>query len=305
MGRHLRNIGAANARHIFGNAQGGIHAVDPIDKGLGRKTVLRVSRRETGHASKIGKLGGGGVTISAKHVRQDDRVGQTVRNSVSAAQTVRDGMDISDIGAGKCNTRFIRRRKHIATSAHVVAMLIGLGQIVVDELDRLTRHLARVGRGATADKGLDGMRQGIHARLPRNGGGQAACKLGVVHRKARDKHKVVNGVFIVRLVIGDNRRECDFASRTGGSGNRNKQRQETVDAQQAAHLVDGLIWLCDACAHALGAVHGRTAAKTDNGPAVVLAIQRRRFLHIRDRGVRTRFGIDRNANPLSRKRTLE
>lgn len=65
-------------------------------------------------------------------------------------------------------------------------------------------------------------------------------ELGVVHRKARDKHKVVNGVLVVRLVIGDNRRERDFASRTGGSGNRNKQRQETVDAQQAAHLVDGL-----------------------------------------------------------------
>ena len=65
-------------------------------------------------------------------------------------------------------------------------------------------------------------------------------ELGVVHRKARDKHKVVNGVLVVRLVIGDNRRERDFASRTGGSGNRNKQRQETMDAQQAAHLVDGL-----------------------------------------------------------------
>ena len=78
-----------------------------------------------------------------------------------------------------------------------------------------------------------------------------------------------------------------------------------MDAQQAAHLVDGLVWLRDACAHALGAVHGRTAAKADNGLAGALSIQRRRFLHIRDRGVRTRFGIDRSANPLSRKRTLE
>lgn len=149
------------------------------------------------------------------------------------------------------------------------------------------------------------MRQGIHTRLPRGGRRQPARKLGVVHRKTRDEHKVVNGVFIVRLVIGDNRRERDFASRTGGSGNRNKQRQETVDAQQAAHLVDGLVWLRNARPHTLGAVHGRTATKADNGPAVVLAIQRRRFLHIRDRGVRTRFGIDRNANPLSRKRALE
>ena len=184
-------------------------------------------------------------------------------------------------------------------------MLIGLEQIVVDELDRLTRHLARVGRGASPDKGLDGMRQGVHARLPRNGGGQAARKLGVVDRKTRDEHKVVNGIFIVRLVIGDNRRERDFASRTSGSGNRNKQRQETVDAQQAAHLVDGLVWLRNARPHTLGAVHGRTAAKTDNGLAGAPSIQGRRFLHIRDRGVRTRFGIDRNANPLSRKRALE
>ena len=218
---------------------------------------------------------------------------------------MRDGVHISDIGAGKRNARLIRRRKHIAARTHVVTMFIGLEQIVADELDRLTRHLARVGRGASPDKGLDGMRQGVHARLPRNGGGQTARKLGVVDRKARDEHKVVNGVFIVRLIIGDDRRECDFASRTGGSGNRNNQRQETVDAQQAAHLVDGLVGLRDARSHALGAVHGRATAKADNGPAVVLAIQRRRFLHIRDRGVRTRFGIDRNANPLSRKRALE
>ena len=226
-------------------------------------------------------------------------------NSVSAAQTVRDGVHISNIGARKGNTRLIRRRKHIAACTHVVTMFIGLEQIVADELDRLTRHLARVGCGASPDKSLDGMRQGVHARLPRNGGGQAARKLGVVDRKTRDEHKVVNGVFIVRLVIGDNRRERDFASRTSGSGNRNKQRQETVDAQQAAHLVDGLVWLRNARPHTLGAVHGRTATKADNGPAVVLAIQRRRFLHIRDRGVRTRFSIDRNANPLSRKRALE
>ena len=165
-------------------------------------------------------------------------------------------MHISDIGARKGNTRLIRRRKHIATRTHVVAMLIGLEQIVADELDRLTRHLARVGRGATADKGLDSMRQGIHTRLPRNGRRQPARKLGVVHRKARNEHKVVNGVFIVHLVIGDNRRERHFASRTGGSGNRNKQRQETVDTQQATHLVDGLVWLRNARPHTLGAVHG-------------------------------------------------
>ena len=214
-------------------------------------------------------------------------------------------MHISNIGARKCDARLIRRRKHIATRTHVVAMLIGLEQIVVDELNRLARHLARVGRGATADKSLDGMRQSIHTRLPRNGRRQPTRKLGVVHRKARNEHKVIDGVLIVRLVVGNHRRERDFASRTGGSGNRDKQRQETVNTQQAAHLVDGFVWLRNARAHALGAVHGRTATKADNGLAVVLAIQRRRFLHIRDRGVRTRFGIDRNANPLGRERALE
>ena len=78
-----------------------------------------------------------------------------------------------------------------------------------------------------------------------------------------------------------------------------------MDAQQAAHLVDGLVWLRNARPHTLGAVHGRTATKADNGPAVVLAIQRRRFLHIRDRGVRRCFGIDRSVNSLGRERCLE
>ena len=149
------------------------------------------------------------------------------------------------------------------------------------------------------------MRQGVHTRRPRNGSRQTARKLGVVHRKTRDEHKVVNGVLIVSLAVGNHRRERDFASCTGGSGNRDKQRQETVNAQQAAHLVDGFVGLRDTRPHTLGAVHGRTATKADNGPAVVLAIQRRRFLHIRDRGVRSRFGIDRSVNPLGRERALE
>ena len=203
-----------------------------------------------------------------------------MRNSVSAAQTVRDGMHISDIGAGKRNARLIRRRKHIATSAHVVTMLIGLEQIVVDKLHRLSRHLARIGRGASPDKGLDGMRQGVHARLPRNGGGQTARKLGVVHRKARNKHKVVNGVLVVRLVIGNYRRKCDLASRACRGGDGDEQRQATMNPQQAAHLVDGLVWLRNACAHALGTVHGRATAKADNGLAGALSIQGRRFFHV-------------------------
>ena len=238
-------------------------------------------------------------------MRQDDRVGQAVRNPVTPAQAVCDGMNVSNIRARKGNTRLIRRQKHIATSAHVVTILIGLEQIVVDELHRLSRHLARIGRGASPDKRLDGMRQGVHARLPRNGSGQTARKLGVVDCKTRDEHKVVNGVFVVRLVIGNYRRKRDFASRTGGSGNGDEQRQATMNPQQAAHLVDGLVWLRNACAHALGAVHGRSSAKADNGPAGALSVQGRRFLHIRDRRVRTRFGIDRNANPPGCERRLE
>ena len=189
-------------------------------------------------------------------------------------------MHISDIGAGKRNARLIRRRKHIATRTHVVAMLIGLEQIVVDELNRLSRHLARIGCGASSDKGLDGMRQGVHARLPRNGGGQAARKFRVVHRKARDKHKVVNGVLVVRLVIGNYRRKRDLASRACRGGNGDEQRQATMNPQQAAHLDDRLVWLRNARPHTLGAVHGRTATKADNGLAGALSIQGRRFLHV-------------------------
>lgn len=149
------------------------------------------------------------------------------------------------------------------------------------------------------------MRQGIHTRLPRNGRRQPTRKLGVVHRKTWDEYKVVNGVLVMRLVIGNYRRKRDLASRACRGGNGDEQRQTTMNAQQAAHLVDGLVWLRDACPHALGAVHGRTAAKTNNGLAGVLSIQGRCFLHIRDRGVRTCFGIDRSANSLGRERCLE
>lgn len=124
------------------------------------------------------------------------------------------------------------------------------------------------------------MRQGVHARLPRNGGGQATRKLGIVHRKARDKYKVVNGVLVVRLAIGNYRRKRDLASRACRGGNGDEQRQATMNPQQAAHLVDGLVWLRNACAHALGTVHGRATAKADNGLAGALSIQGRRFFHV-------------------------
>ncbi len=124
------------------------------------------------------------------------------------------------------------------------------------------------------------MRQGIHTRLPRNGRRQPARKLGVVNRKTRDEHKVVNRVLVVRLVIGNYRRKRDLASRACRGGNGDEQRQTTVDAQQAAHLVDGLVWLRNARPHTLGAVHGRTATKADNGLAGALSIQGRRFFHV-------------------------
>ena len=101
-----------------------------------------------------------------------------------------------------------------------------------------------------------------------------------MHRKARDKHKVVNGVLVVRLVIGNDRCERDLATRTCRGGNGDEQRQATMNAQQAAHLVDGLVWLRNARPHTLGAVHGRTATKADNGLAGARAIQGRRFLHV-------------------------
>ena len=91
-------------------------------------------------------------------MRQDNGVGQTVGNPITSAQTVRDGMNVSNVGARKGNTRFIRCRKHIAARPYVVPTLISIEQIVVDEQHRLTRHLARIGRGTAPDKGLDSMR---------------------------------------------------------------------------------------------------------------------------------------------------
>ena len=58
------------------------------------------------------------------------------------------------------------------------------------------------------------------------------------------------------LVIGNYRRKCDLASRACRGGDGDEQRQATMNPQQAAHLVDGLVWLRNACAYALGAVHG-------------------------------------------------
>ena len=78
-----------------------------------------------------------------------------------------------------------------------------------------------------------------------------------------------------------------------------------MHAQKAAHLVDGLARLSDACAHALGAVHGRAAAKADDGAAAVLAVQRSGFFHIGDRGICLGICVNGAVDSHLRERGLE
>ena len=122
---------------------------------------------------------------------------------------------------------------------------------------------------------------------------------------ARDEHKVVDGVFVVRLVVGDHGGERYLASRSRRRGNSDEQGKTTVYAQQTAHLVDRFARLRDARAHPLGAVHGRAATKADDGAAGVLAVQRSRLFHVGDRGVCLGICVNGAADSRLCKRCLE
>ena len=126
-----------------------------------------------------------------------------------------------------------------------------------------------------------------------------------MHGVARDEHKVVDGVLVVRFIVGDHGRKRYFAPRSRRRGNGNEQRQATMHAQKAAHLVDGLARLGDTCAHALGAVHGRASAKADDGAAAVLAVQCSGFLYVRDRGICLGICVNGAVDSHLRERGLE
>ena len=112
-----------------------------------------------------------------------------------------------------------------------------------------------------------------------------------------DEDGVVDGIFLVRVGIGDDRRERGFAARTGSGGDGDQRGEFLHDAQDAFHLGDGLAGTGDACADALCAVHGRAAAESDDDVALVVVVELETLFDVGDGGVGDDLVIDGDVQP--------
>lgn len=92
-----------------------------------------------------------------------------------------------------------------------------------------------------------------------------------------DEAEVVDGIFIVRLVIGDDGGERGLGSRSRRGRNGDERGQRQQDAQDAPHALHRLARTDDARSAHLGAIHDRAATEGDDGIAVVgkIALARR------------------------------
>ena len=64
-----------------------------------------------------------------EHVRQHDRVREAVGRMVFAAQLVRDGVDIADVGPRERESRVGRRQRHLLARREVPAVPVGDAQV--------------------------------------------------------------------------------------------------------------------------------------------------------------------------------
>ena len=110
------------------------------------------------------------------------------------------------------------------------------------------------------------MCQRVHAGGRSERRGQTERETGVEHGVIRNKRKVVDGVFVVRLSIGDDGGERCFAARACRGRRADEQQRAAHDMKQSAHLLNGLIRTGDTRAGDLGAVHGGAAADGDDRP---------------------------------------
>ena len=122
--------------------------------------------------------------------------------------------------------------------------------------------------------------------------GKAQGQLRVQNRVVRDQGKIVDGILVVLLSVGDHRRQSHLAAGSGRGGHRNRQRSPLPDFEQPLHFLNALFRSGDPCPHYLGAVHGGSASQGDDGLGLTQQVNRPGRLHIPNGGVWCQLLID-------------
>src|SRR5699024_6715291 len=100
-----------------------------------------------------------------------------------------------------------------------------LGQVGKDQLYGLDGGGAGALGGGTANVGFHRVGQRVHAGGGRQVRRQAQRHVGVQHRIMRDQRKIVDGVFVVDLFVGDHGGQRRLAAGAGRRRHGDQQRQ--------------------------------------------------------------------------------
>ena len=243
--------------------------------------------------------------VEVEHVGADHGVGQAVRDAVLPAERVRHAVHVPHVGLGEGRTGTEGGVQHALARLDVAPVVVGALEEGADEAHGVLGVGARLLGGGAADVGLDRVHERVDARGARDLPGQAERGAVVEHRHARDERKVVDGVLVVGLAVGDDGGQRGLRAGARRGGHRHEQGQALAHTQDAAHLGDGLVGLGDTRAGRLGAVHRGAAAKGDERIATLFEIERPGRLDVVDRGVCHRFVEHRVGDAVGGKRFLE
>ena len=163
----------------------------------------------------------------AQHRRQHDGVGQPVRRVVQAAELVRDGVHVADVGARERHAGVRRRQRHALARVQVVALRVGARQVLEDRGDGGEREAVGRRRRPQADVGFDRMRQRIHPGGRGHRRRQSRHQRRVERRHVGHDARVGDDELAVLRGVGDHRRHRHL--RAGA-----RRRRHGVDRHRAA-----------------------------------------------------------------------
>ena len=278
-----------------GDIHRGVEVLDRLNEGF---CLLRIVLAL--YADGVRELGEFLVSLFAVRfddVGQNDRVRISVGHAVEAAERVRDRVDVTDVRTRERHAGEQRRFLHHVPRFLILTVVIGALQIFEHKLCGFNSVFLGVARILAAYVGFDRVGERVHT-------GSGSDVLGKSHRKERihdrvmrDEHGIVDGIFLVRVGVGDDGGESRLAARARRGGNGDERRKFLHDAQQPFHLGNGFVGTRHARADALCAVHGRTAAERDDRVALVISVKFEPFLDVRDRGVGDDLVVNGDVEP--------
>ena len=224
-------------------------------------------------------------TQELEHMRQHDRVGQTVRRMVLAAQLMRDGVDVAHIGPRERQAGVRRRQRHLLARREIPAVPVRDAQVLVDHADRRERHPIRVAGRPLADECLDGVGQRVHAGCRGHMTRQPGHQRGIERGHRRHETRVGDHQLLVGLRV----RNHGGHGHLGPSARGGRHRVDRCRRVQPLEIPDQLprmLPVRDCQRNRLRRVHRRAAAERHDGIAALLLVERDPLLDQRDRRIR-------------------